>query len=160
MTEETKKRKKPGKSQNRYILPSRGEWRRHFATDLHQIWFQNIQWFFQAERWKKHFSFRNKYITLPRSTALACDTCKHTLATYFPTSQVGWPVSRSRVPHPGGRTHAACVRQRRVCHHSPLGHRWSNEKENKPRADKAKLGFTDYRRVLSSKAPSRRVNYS
>jgi len=42
-------------------------WRRHFATDLHQIWWvcrlyrcnhacqvllQNIYWFFQAERWK------------------------------------------------------------------------------------------------------------
>jgi len=59
-----RKRKKMREKQVTKSLYFTTTWRRHFATDLYQIWrsyqhnhacqvwFQNIHWFFQPERWK------------------------------------------------------------------------------------------------------------
>jgi len=68
LTEEMEKKEKRWEKKVTKPLYFTTTWRRHFATDLHQIWwvcrsyrrnhayrvwFQHIHWFFQAEMWKK-----------------------------------------------------------------------------------------------------------
>jgi len=78
LAEETKKKKKGGssKSQNHHFSPPCGTAiSQPICTKFGEFvdptkvitpakfgWFQNIHWFFHAERWKKHISFLSKRV--------------------------------------------------------------------------------------------------